>query len=92
MLFEVRATAWINIEYRRQRWLGDSKEAHQGCINLIIRVLLDHLSLLSRQTLALLCVLKFGGKSIGFGGKVQPAIVIIYIKWSLKEARRQGRW
>ena len=37
------------------------------------------------KTLALLCVLKFGGKSIGFGGKVQPAIVIIYIKRSLKE-------
>ena len=26
---QVRATAGINIEYRRQRWLGDSKEAHQ---------------------------------------------------------------
>ena len=32
-----------------------------------------------------LCVLKFGGKSIGFGGKVQSAIVITYIKQSLKE-------
>ena len=31
------------------------------------------------KTLALLCVLKFGGKSIGFfGGKVQPAFVVIY--------------
>ena len=37
------------------------------------------------KTLALLCVLKFGGKSIGFGGKVQPAIVIIYIRQSLKQ-------
>ena len=41
--------------------------------------------ILSGQTLALLCVLKFGGKSIGFGGKIQPAIVITYIKRSLKE-------
>ena len=30
------------------------------------------------KTLALLCVLKFGGKSIGFGGKVQPAFVVIH--------------
>ena len=27
--FEVPVTARINTEYRRQRWLGDSKEAHQ---------------------------------------------------------------
>ena len=41
--------------------------------------------ILSGLTLALLCVLKFGGKSIGFGGKVQPASSFIYIKRSLKE-------
>ena len=29
--------------------------------------------ILSGQTLALLCVLKFGGKSIGFGGKVHSS-------------------
>ena len=54
-------------------------------MNLISRVLLDHLSYSQGKTLALLCVLKFGGKSIGFGGKVQPAFVLIHIKRSLKE-------
>ena len=36
-------------------------------------------------------MLKFGGKSIGFGGKVQPAIVIIYIRQSLKQDSLSAR-
>ena len=56
-----------------------------GCIRLILRVLLDHLSTLRAGLGPSLCVEKFGGKDIGFGGKVQPAFVFKYIKRSLKE-------
>ena len=55
-----------------------------GCIDLT-KGIFGSSVILPGMTLAIHCVLKFGGKSIGFGGKVQPAFVITYIKQSLKE-------
>ena len=66
--------------YRRRWWLGDSKEDIYQVVSIYIKGIFGSVSYSQGKTLALLCVLKFGRKSIGFGGKVQPAIVIIYIR------------